>query len=234
MLVVQEIISNCKFFMNIIVAPLSDERLGCRPHRKHIVRYVMAQRIPDQVSRIHRLTGNNDTDCLDNLRMNMGTFPSLCYLLHNIGGLSDSKYVKLEEKLHPILLVTPKPLDYEYNAATWKSFKGCLGALDDIVDSNVDFAYMLPGWERSAVDGRVLRNAVNRPNGLKVPNGGLSDSKYVKLEEKLHPIILATPKPVDDECNVARWKIFKDGSTVDGKVLRDAVNRPNGLKVSNG
>ncbi|KAG8377624.1 hypothetical protein BUALT_Bualt08G0052400 [Buddleja alternifolia] len=140
--------------------------------------------------------------------MNMGTFARLCYLLHNIGGLSDSKYVKLEEKicffltvlahhkknrivkfnhirsghtvsiyfnaviisllkLYFILLVTPKHVEDECNVVRWKHFKGCLDALDGVVDRNMDFVYMLSGWEISAADGRVLRDAVNRPNGLK-------------------------------------------------------------------
>ncbi|KAG8383695.1 hypothetical protein BUALT_Bualt04G0040700 [Buddleja alternifolia] len=166
--------------------------------------------------------------------MDMGTFARLFYLLHNVGGLSDSKRVKLEEKvcffltvlahhknnrivkfdhvrsghtvsiyfnavvisllkLHLILLVTLKPVDDEYDVARWKHFKGCLGALDGtyidvqprlldkpryrnrkggisvnvlgVVDRNMDFVYMLPGWEGSAADGRVLRDVVNRPNG---------------------------------------------------------------------
>ncbi|CAL2255371.1 unnamed protein product [Prunus armeniaca] len=35
----------------------------------------------------------------------------------------------------------------------------------------MQFIYVLPGWEGSAHDGRVLRDAVTRRNGLKVPNG---------------------------------------------------------------
>ncbi|KAG8391397.1 hypothetical protein BUALT_Bualt01G0183400 [Buddleja alternifolia] len=35
----------------------------------------------------------------------------------------------------------------------------------------MNFIYMFPCWEGSATDGRVLRNAVNRPIGLKVPTG---------------------------------------------------------------
>ncbi|XP_057517975.1 uncharacterized protein LOC130798895 [Amaranthus tricolor] len=33
------------------------------------------------------------------------------------------------------------------------------------------FIYVLPGWEGSAHDGRILRDAISRPNGLKVPKG---------------------------------------------------------------
>ena len=36
---------------------------------------------------------------------------------------------------------------------------------------NMEFTYVLPGWEGSAHDGRVLRDALSRPNGLKVPQG---------------------------------------------------------------
>ena len=35
----------------------------------------------------------------------------------------------------------------------------------------LQFIYVLPGWEGSAADGRVLRDALSRRNGLKVPQG---------------------------------------------------------------
>lgn len=39
---------------------------------------------------------------------------------------------------------------------------------------NMEFSYVLSGWEGSAHDGRVLRNALSRPDGLKVPRGNLN------------------------------------------------------------
>ncbi|KAJ0020415.1 hypothetical protein Pint_31602 [Pistacia integerrima] len=33
----------------------------------------------------------------------------------------------------------------------------------------MQFIYVLPGWEGLAADGRVLRDAINRRHGLKVP-----------------------------------------------------------------
>jgi hypothetical protein len=33
------------------------------------------------------------------------------------------------------------------------------------------FIYVLVGWEGSSSDSRVLRDAISRPNGLKVPIG---------------------------------------------------------------
>ena len=35
----------------------------------------------------------------------------------------------------------------------------------------MQFIYILPGWQESAMDGRLLRDAISRPRGLKVPQG---------------------------------------------------------------
>ncbi|CAL5324843.1 unnamed protein product [Camellia sinensis] len=53
----------------------------------------------------------------------------------------------------------------------------------------MQFIYVLPGWEGSASDSRVLRDAVNRPNGLKVPTGHyyLIDAGYTNGEGFLAP-----------------------------------------------
>ena len=39
------------------------------------------------------------------------------------------------------------------------------------VNPGMEFMYCLAGWEGSAHDCRVLKDAVTRPNGLKVPKG---------------------------------------------------------------
>ena len=40
-----------------------------------------------------------------------------------------------------------------------------------VCSHDMQFIYVLSGWEGSAHDGRVLRDAVTKPNGLKVPIG---------------------------------------------------------------
>ena len=103
-------------------------------------------------------------------------------------------------KLHDILVVQPEPVPEDCLDPRWKWFKGCLGALDaahinvlvdnedkgryrnkkreittnNLVtcDRNLRFGYILVGWEGSASDIRVLRDAVFRDHGLKVPKGG--------------------------------------------------------------
>ncbi|XP_057533072.1 protein ALP1-like [Amaranthus tricolor] len=102
-------------------------------------------------------------------------------------------------KLHTHLLKKPTPITEDCEVDRWKCFKNCLGALDGthisvhvpsedraryrtrkgsiamnvlgVCNPNLEFIYVQPGWEGSAHDGRVLRDAITRPNGLKVPQG---------------------------------------------------------------
>lgn len=39
----------------------------------------------------------------------------------------------------------------------------------------MEFIYVLPGWEGSVHYGQVLRDAISRPNGLRVPRGNFDD-----------------------------------------------------------
>nr|AAT38700.1 Putative transposase, related [Solanum demissum] len=91
-------------------------------------------------------------------------------------------------KLAPLLLVNPKSVLEDELDDRRRWFKGCLGALDgtyiqirvpykdkprymtrkgeiatnvlEVCDKNLNFTYVLPGWEGSTTDGRVLRNAI--------------------------------------------------------------------------
>ncbi|KAH1106699.1 hypothetical protein J1N35_010467 [Gossypium stocksii] len=54
---------------------------------------------------------------------------------------------------------------------------------------DMHFVYVLPGWEGSIADGRVLRYAISRIHGLKVPHGCyyLVDVGYTNCEGFLAP-----------------------------------------------
>ncbi|KAG6410364.1 hypothetical protein SASPL_128422 [Salvia splendens] len=106
--------------------------------------------------------------------------------------------------VHRNMLVTPQAVEEGSTDSTWKYFQGCLGALDGtyihlqvptvdkaryrsrkghiatyvlaVCDRNERFVYVLTGWEGSAADGRVLKDAISRENGLKVPIGVMSSS----------------------------------------------------------
>ncbi|XP_048491189.1 uncharacterized protein LOC109133657 [Beta vulgaris subsp. vulgaris] len=120
-------------------------------------------------------------------------------------------------KLHHQLYKKPTPMPEDCENNRWKDFKNCLGALDGtfvrvhvaneergryrtrkgnlamnvlgVCTPNMEFVFVLPGWEGSAHDGRVLRDAILRPNGLKVPQGCyyLVDAGYTNCEGFLAP-----------------------------------------------
>ncbi|PPD89530.1 hypothetical protein GOBAR_DD13516 [Gossypium barbadense] len=101
--------------------------------------------------------------------------------------------------LQDVLFKKPEPITADSSDTRWKWFKNCLGALDgthikirvptvdkpryrtrkgDIATNmlgvctpEMQFVYVLPGWEGSVADGRVLRDAISRRHGLKVPHG---------------------------------------------------------------
>nr|XP_048330698.1 protein ALP1-like [Ziziphus jujuba var. spinosa] len=120
-------------------------------------------------------------------------------------------------RLHGTLLRHPEPVSDNCSDDRWKIFKNCLGALDGtyikvnvpeidkpryrtrkgeiatnvlgVCNPNMEFIFVLPGWEGSASDSRVLRDALSRPNGLKVPTGYyyLVDAGYTNGEGFLAP-----------------------------------------------
>ncbi|KAH6827596.1 hypothetical protein C2S53_015281 [Perilla frutescens var. hirtella] len=115
------------------------------------------------------------------------------------------------------LLKKPEPVPDSCTDERWKWFKGCLGALDGthikvlvpkedkpryrtrkseiatnvlgVCSKDMEFIYVLPGWEGSTADGRVLRDAITRRNGLIVPRGSyyLVDAGYTNGEGFLAP-----------------------------------------------
>nr|XP_043623696.1 protein ALP1-like [Erigeron canadensis] len=120
-------------------------------------------------------------------------------------------------RLHSRLLKKPEPVLENSTDHRWKWFKNCLGALDGtyiqclvplgerpryrtrkgdiatnvlgVCSQDMQFIFVLLGWEGSAADGRVLRDALDRPNGLKVARPGyyLVDAGYTNGEGFLAP-----------------------------------------------
>ncbi|ONM62986.1 hypothetical protein ZEAMMB73_Zm00001d000186 [Zea mays] len=124
-------------------------------------------------------------------------------------------------KLHQLLLKKPELIPEGCTDFRWKHFKSCLGALDgthvkvtvptklkgryrsrkgEIVTNvlgvcapDMQFIYVLPGWEGSAHDGRVLRDAISRPDGLRVPQGCyyLVDAGYTNANGYKRSLLLS-------------------------------------------
>ncbi|XP_015937023.2 protein ALP1-like [Arachis duranensis] len=119
-------------------------------------------------------------------------------------------------RCHNLLLKKPQPFSQDRMDERWKWFKDCLGALDGthikvnvleadkpryrnrkgdittnvlgVVAPDMQFIYVLAGWEGSAADSRVLRDALFR-NGFSVPQGHyyLCDAGYMNCEGFLAP-----------------------------------------------
>ncbi|KAJ0039744.1 hypothetical protein Pint_27664 [Pistacia integerrima] len=105
-------------------------------------------------------------------------------------------------RLHTLLFKKPEAIPENSTNERWKWFKNYLEALDgtyikvhvptdDIpryrlrkseIATNVlgvctldmQFIYVLPGWEDFTADGRILKDAITRRNGLKVPQGNIT------------------------------------------------------------
>ncbi|KAK3183400.1 hypothetical protein Dsin_030686 [Dipteronia sinensis] len=165
-----------------------------------------------RVDYINRLITYNDTEFINQLRMDRRTFIVLCELLHNTGRLKTNGLVSIEEQVF-----SPDPVPKNCNDGRWKWFKNCLWALDGtyikVHVSEVDkprfrsrkceiatnvlgacsrdmmFTFVFPGWEGSASDSRVLQDALSRPTGMRVPNGCyyLMDGGYTNGEGFLAP-----------------------------------------------
>ncbi|PPD95309.1 hypothetical protein GOBAR_DD07645 [Gossypium barbadense] len=120
-------------------------------------------------------------------------------------------------RLQDVLFKKEEPITVDSSDTRWKWFKNCLGALDgthikirvptvdkpryrtrkgDIATNmlgvctpDMQFVYVLPGWEGSVADERVLRDAISRRHGLKVPHGFyyLVDTGYTNCEAFLAP-----------------------------------------------
>ncbi|KAL8524078.1 hypothetical protein ACS0TY_013879 [Phlomoides rotata] len=67
-----------------------------------------------------------------------------------------------------------------------------------VCDTNMKFVYVLPGWEGSAADSRVLRDAISRTNGLKIPKG----NNFASLFNEIIFVILIAPKETIGVINI--------------------------------
>ncbi|XP_025678907.1 protein ALP1-like [Arachis hypogaea] len=116
-----------------------------------------------------------------------------------------------------LLFAKPVPVPDDCIDPRWKWFKNCLGALDGtyidvtvpeedksryrtrkgkistnvlgVCNRDMNFVYVLSGWEGSASDSRVLRDAISRRNNLKIPIGNyyLVDAGYTNCKGFLAP-----------------------------------------------
>ncbi|KAI7992183.1 Protein ALP1-like [Camellia lanceoleosa] len=143
--------------------------------------------------------------------------------------------LKVVLRLQGHLLRTPNPITQACTDPRWNCCQNCLGALDGtyikvcvpvvyqarnrtrkgeiatnvlgVCSQDTNFIYVLPGWEGSAADSRVLRDAINRPNGLRIPTAGATPTNYQEFFNMKH----ASARNVIERCFgllKIRWAIL--------------------------
>ncbi|KAG8363521.1 hypothetical protein BUALT_Bualt19G0031100 [Buddleja alternifolia] len=120
-------------------------------------------------------------------------------------------------KLHTLFLEKPTPIEDDTTNERWKWFKVCLGALDGtyislrvaqkdknpyinrkggvsvnilaVCDINMNYVYILSGWEGSAADSRVLKDAITRDNEFRVPDAILRSNSFYPVKVQIRIIM---------------------------------------------
>ncbi|XLR50687.1 hypothetical protein S83_001359, partial [Arachis hypogaea] len=156
-----------------------------------------------------------DRNCIWELRMILNAFANWHELLQVQGGLDEDGHVGIGEQIATFLIIIAAyklgfidPVPKDCIDPRWKSFKGCLGALDGthinvtvpnsdksryetrksristnvlgVCNRNMNFVYVLSSWEGLASDSRVRRDAITQHNGLKIPVVSIALLKFYK------------------------------------------------------
>ncbi|KAL8458306.1 hypothetical protein ACS0TY_035976 [Phlomoides rotata] len=160
-----------------------------RPRVETAQTYGMLSRMPDQIVHMNMIFLVSDADCNSNLRMDRNSFDRLYFLLRELGGLVDHRYVSVEEQVSIFLSIL----------AHHKKNKV------------VKFDYQRSGQTVSHYVHTVLKAVLG-----------------------MHTLFLVQPTPVPDDSTDPGWKLFKEGSAANYRVLRVTVIIPNRLKVPKG
>ncbi|KAA0062285.1 retrotransposon protein [Cucumis melo var. makuwa] len=145
-----------------------------------------------------RMIHESDLVCRQSMRMDRRTFAILCHLLRNVAGLSSTEIVDVEEMVAMFLHILAhdvknRVIQREFvrsGETVSRHFNIVLLAVLRLYEELIketcsgDFVYVLTGWEGSAADSRILRDAISRENGLQVPKGYyyLCDAGYPNVE----------------------------------------------------
>ncbi|XP_078152576.1 uncharacterized protein LOC144547750 [Carex rostrata] len=94
-----------------------------------------------------------------------------------------------------------------------------------VCSPDMQFIYILPGWEGSAADSRVLRDAIARRNGLHFPRG-----KHInyKFKTNFYNYKHSSARNVIERCfglPKGRWTILR------GKSFYLEIEKPNQLDI---
>ncbi|PIM98738.1 hypothetical protein CDL12_28777 [Handroanthus impetiginosus] len=160
----------------------------------------------------------------------------LCYLLENIGGPQNERFISVSGKVVSFQLIHAH---HTKNAIVKKSVKklgeckvvlglwrpvlkfrcpityNCITSLRKcetmmnvlgMCNCDMNFVYILTGWESSTVDGCVLQDALSRPHGLQVPAACVLLHNFICTQMDYDPFeVIVLDESVSDEKSDANF-----------------------------
>ncbi|KAL8523653.1 hypothetical protein ACS0TY_013574 [Phlomoides rotata] len=233
-IMLEEIIQEAFYIISMLILIISQHQ---KNKRKRDVRYSMIERMPDQATHMGRLVFGHQSDCLENLRMDRNAFGRLCYLLRNRGGLIDGKFVSVEEQVAVFLSVLGHhkknrvvKFDHKRSRQTISHYihlvlRSVLQVHNVLLvrPTHVPNDCTNPRWKwfkgcLGALDGTYIN--------VRVP--AVDKGRYRTRKGQISTNVLAV---CDRELRFVYVLPGWEGSASDARVLRDSVNRVNGLKV---
>ncbi|KAL8551372.1 hypothetical protein ACS0TY_000458 [Phlomoides rotata] len=200
--------------------------------------YSIRSKVPDQIEKLHFLVGHHDETCRNHIRMNTDCFNRLLYLLCNLGGLRDTRNVSISEQVAIFFTVLShhtknRVVKHSFNRSGYtKHFNLVLNTLlklytvllvtpEPVPEDSTDYRLKYFKGCLGALDGTYIP--------VRVPHSDIP--RYINRKGNVSVNVLAV-------CDQHMHFIFVlsgwEGSAADSRVLRDAVTRPNGLRVPNG
>ncbi|XP_073119890.1 uncharacterized protein [Henckelia pumila] len=241
LLVLQQILISSFVFITVVsrfyVKFVS--RKKSRLHRRG-VRHNDSERINDQISHLHRIIEVGDIQCVVNLRMTRNVFARLCYLLTHVGGLVESRYVRVEEKVAMFLSILAHHKknriighDYRRSGHTVSSHfhevLRCVLKLHPLLlvkPTPVEDNCSSETWKwfkgcLGALDGTYV--------SVQVPNKDKARYRTRKGTTALNVLGVC-----DRNMNFIYALTGWEGSAADARVLRDVITQEDGLKIPRG
>ncbi|XP_073029205.1 uncharacterized protein [Primulina eburnea] len=208
--------------------------------RRTTASYSMTERLNVQMNHLHRIIEIGDVQCVVNLQMNRNAFARLCYLVSNVGGLEESTYVRIEEKVSMFLSILAHHKktrlvghDYVRSCHTISThFHQVLRSilmLHPILlvkPSPVDDACTNESWKwfkgcLGALDGTYI--------SVHVPT--MDKARYRTRKGTIAVNVLGV---CDRDMKFIYALTGREGSAADARVLKDALTRDETLKIPRG
>ncbi|XP_054820822.1 uncharacterized protein LOC129319784 [Prosopis cineraria] len=185
-------------------------------------------------SYLKRMISSSDVACYNLLRMHRSTFDKLCSMLTDVGGLKPCKNMLVDEQVAMFLHILAhhvknRVIQHNFGRSgetISRYFNSVLTSMMRLGDMLLKKPEPVPEdsnderWEGSAADGRVLRDAISRRNGLRVPQGYyyLVDAGYTNCVDPLENEVQEMGVDVDGMENTPiqnmdasdEWATFRD------------------------